>query len=181
MKKAHNKTPRLIWLAMSLLAVILLGACQEGQTQPAAEATDVPQVAEQAEATSAPARPMMGPGSGMMARHHATIPAEYNGLEAKRVIYLFMAGAPSQLDTWDMKPEAPAEIRGPFQPIDTASGVIEEGTIALNHYRHIGRTRAGTEIIQEQIWYLDDIEQTRLQSKMDIPRESGWRIAFEGV
>jgi hypothetical protein len=59
-------------------------------------------------------------------------------------------------------------------------GIIEEGTIALNHYRHIGITREGTEIVQEQIWYVDDIEQTRLQRKMDIPRQSGWRIKIEG-
>ena len=66
------------------------------------------------------------------------------------------------------------------QPIETAVGIIEEGTIALNHYRHIGVTREGTEIIQEQIWYVDDIEQNRLQKKMDIPRQSGWRIKLEG-
>lgn len=34
-------------------------------------------------------------------------------------IMIFNLGAPSQLDTFDMKPEAPAEVRGPFQPIDT--------------------------------------------------------------
>src|SRR5258706_9450616 len=34
-------------------------------------------------------------------------------------IMLFLLGAPSQLDTWDMKPDAPAEIRGPFNPIKT--------------------------------------------------------------
>ena len=34
-------------------------------------------------------------------------------------IMLFLLGAPSQLDTWDMKPNAPAEIRGPFKPIKT--------------------------------------------------------------
>lgn len=66
------------------------------------------------------------------------------------------------------------------QPIEAAVGIIKEGTIALNHCRHIGRTREGTEIIEEQIWYMDDIEQTRLQSKMDIPRQSGWRIKIEG-
>ena len=66
------------------------------------------------------------------------------------------------------------------QPIETAVGIIEEGTIALNHYRHIGKTEAGTEIVQEQIWYVDDIQQTRLQGSMDIPRESGWRIKLEG-
>ena len=66
------------------------------------------------------------------------------------------------------------------QDIETAVGVVEEGTIALNHYLHTGQTEAGVEIIQEQIWYVDDIRQTRLQRKMDIPRESGWRIALEG-
>jgi hypothetical protein len=30
-------------------------------------------------------------------------------------IMLMLVGAPSQLDTWDMKPEAPAEIRGPYK------------------------------------------------------------------
>jgi 4-hydroxy-tetrahydrodipicolinate reductase len=66
------------------------------------------------------------------------------------------------------------------QDIETAVGIVKQGTIALNHYRHIGTTREGTEIVQEQIWYLDDLEQTRLQRKMDIPRESGWRIKLEG-
>ena len=36
------------------------------------------------------------------------------------VIILFMRGGPSQLDTWDMKPDAPPEIRGEFKPIATA-------------------------------------------------------------
>jgi len=66
------------------------------------------------------------------------------------------------------------------QDIETAVGIIEKGTIALNNYRHIGKTREGTEIIQEQIWYMDDIEQTRLEGEWDIPRSSGWRIKIEG-
>jgi hypothetical protein len=34
-------------------------------------------------------------------------------------IILFLVGAPSQLDTWDLKPDAPDTVRGPFQPIQT--------------------------------------------------------------
>jgi hypothetical protein len=34
-------------------------------------------------------------------------------------IMLFLLGAPSQLDTWDMKPDAPAEVRGPYRAIPT--------------------------------------------------------------
>jgi hypothetical protein len=37
--------------------------------------------------------------------------------EDRSVIMIFNLGAPSQLDTWDMKPDAPAEIRGPFKSI----------------------------------------------------------------
>src|SRR5438270_4228576 len=34
-------------------------------------------------------------------------------------IMLFLVGGPSQIDTWDPKPEAPPEVRGPFRPIAT--------------------------------------------------------------
>ncbi len=38
---------------------------------------------------------------------------------AKSVIILYLSGGPSQLDMWDMKPHAPREIRGTFEPIRT--------------------------------------------------------------
>ena len=38
---------------------------------------------------------------------------------AKACILLFMWGGPAHQDTWDMKPEAPPEIRGEFKPIAT--------------------------------------------------------------
>ena len=37
----------------------------------------------------------------------------------KSVILLWMTGGPSHIDTWDVKPEAPLEIRGPFKDIPT--------------------------------------------------------------
>ena len=39
--------------------------------------------------------------------------------KAKSVILVFLTGGPPHLDTFDMKPDAPAEIRGEFQPRDT--------------------------------------------------------------
>jgi len=36
---------------------------------------------------------------------------------AKSVIFVFLYGGPSQLETFDMKPDAPSAIRGPFRPI----------------------------------------------------------------
>jgi hypothetical protein len=38
----------------------------------------------------------------------------------RAVIMLWLWGGPSHLDTFDMKPDAPAEYRGPFEPIATA-------------------------------------------------------------
>ena len=42
-------------------------------------------------------------------------------------IVLFLVGGPSQLDTWDLKPDAPDNIRGPFRPIKTNVPGIEIG------------------------------------------------------
>jgi hypothetical protein len=39
--------------------------------------------------------------------------------KARSAIILFLSGGPSQLDTWDLKPEAPEDIRGAFRPIAT--------------------------------------------------------------
>jgi Protein of unknown function (DUF1501) len=39
---------------------------------------------------------------------------------AKSCIVLFLVGGPAQHSTWDPKPDAPAEVRGPFGPIATA-------------------------------------------------------------
>ncbi|HJZ54331.1 MAG TPA: DUF1501 domain-containing protein, partial [Gemmataceae bacterium] len=38
---------------------------------------------------------------------------------AKSCIVLFLMGGPPQHSTWDPKPDAPAEVRGEFGPIDT--------------------------------------------------------------
>uniref|UniRef100_A0A7C4QNV6 DUF1501 domain-containing protein n=1 Tax=Schlesneria paludicola TaxID=360056 RepID=A0A7C4QNV6_9PLAN len=38
---------------------------------------------------------------------------------AKSCLFLFMWGGPAHQDTWDLKPHAPAEIRGEFAPIAT--------------------------------------------------------------
>ena len=38
----------------------------------------------------------------------------------KSCIFIVMGGGPSHVDIWDMKPQAPAEIRGPYKPIATS-------------------------------------------------------------
>jgi Protein of unknown function (DUF1501) len=44
---------------------------------------------------------------------------------AKSCILLFMWGGPAHQDTWDLKPNAPVEVRGEFLPIATAVPGIE--------------------------------------------------------
>lgn len=48
--------------------------------------------------------------------------ASEGGARAKSVLFVFLTGGPSQLDTFDMKPEAPTEVRGSFRPIASRTG-----------------------------------------------------------
>jgi len=51
-------------------------------------------------------------------------------------IQLMLVGGPSQLDTWDMKPDAPASIRGPYKPIKTNVPGIEISEIFPRMAKH---------------------------------------------
>jgi hypothetical protein len=56
-----------------------------------------------------------------------------NGFGRTRsIILLYLQGSPSHLDLWDLKPNAPAEIRGEFKPIATqATGMHLSETLPL--------------------------------------------------
>lgn len=47
------------------------------------------------------------------------------GRSHKAIIMIFLAGGPPHLDMFDLKPEAPVEIRGEFRPIRTNVPGIE--------------------------------------------------------
>ncbi len=49
----------------------------------------------------------------------ATGAGGYNKAKIKNCITLFLVGSPGHVDTWDMKPDAPEDIRGKFKPIQT--------------------------------------------------------------
>lgn len=42
-----------------------------------------------------------------------------NGRSHKAIINIFLPGGPPHIDMWDLKPDAPAEIRGEYSPIKT--------------------------------------------------------------
>src|ERR687885_265159 len=45
--------------------------------------------------------------------------------KAKSLLFISLFGGPSHQDIWDLKPEAPAEVRGEFKPIKTNVPGIE--------------------------------------------------------
>lgn len=50
---------------------------------------------------------------------------EVRDAKAKAAVFVFLAGGPSHLDTFDPKPDAPAEIRGEFKAIPTSVAGIQ--------------------------------------------------------
>ena len=58
------------------------------------------------------------PGMQFLQRLRAAAPTLRK--ENKSLIILWMSGGPSHMDTWDLKPNAPAEVRGLFRPIATS-------------------------------------------------------------
>lgn len=51
------------------------------------------------------------------------------------VILLWIHGGPSHLETYDLKPNAPSEIRGPFKPVRTRSPGLEVCELLPGHAR----------------------------------------------
>lgn len=45
--------------------------------------------------------------------------------KVRNCIVIFLVGSPGHLDTWDMKPDAPDDIRGKFRPIKTNADGIQ--------------------------------------------------------
>lgn len=54
---------------------------------------------------------------------------------ARSCIFIFLEGGPSTIDMWDLKPDAPTEIRGPYRPIQTNV----PGTLVGEHCRRSAR------------------------------------------
>lgn len=67
-------------------------------------------------------------GLGGLALPHLVAAAPKSG-RAKSVIIFGLLGGPSQHDTWDPKPDAPAEVRGPFSTIATKTPGLRVGEL----------------------------------------------------
>ncbi len=72
----------------------------------------------------------------LAAQEHAAAPVP----RADRCIILFLNGGPPHLDMWDMKPDAPTEIRGEFSPIATSLPGYQMGEMLPRMAQHAHRS-----------------------------------------
>src|SRR4051812_9595115 len=70
--------------------------------------------------------------SGAAAANPAPRPA---GKKARSTILVWLSGGASHIDTWDMKPDAPADFRGEFRPIATSA----PGLLLCEHLPRLAR------------------------------------------
>jgi len=75
---------------------------------------------------------------------------------ARNCIYILLNGGPSQLDTFDLKPDAPSGIRGPYKPIATCvpgvfiseklprlAGWMHKAAVILSMHHHLSGHNTG--------------------------------------
>jgi hypothetical protein len=64
-------------------------------------------------------RSIGGRATGVKAAERSELAAPRGTGRGRAIILFWLAGGPSHIDMYDMKPDAVAEVRGPFRPIDT--------------------------------------------------------------
>ena len=70
---------------------------------------------------------LLGMGSNHLAQLQAAAPGSIipGGGKAKTCIYIFLSGGLAQHESFDLKPDAPAEVRGDFNPAPTSTPGIQ--------------------------------------------------------
>ncbi|MFO0821441.1 MAG: DUF1501 domain-containing protein [Pirellulales bacterium] len=60
---------------------------------------------------------------------------DYSKAKIRNCITIFLVGSPGHLDTWDMKPDAPDDVRGKFRPISTNVSSVQ----ICEHFPYMAR------------------------------------------
>ncbi|HXT57468.1 MAG TPA: DUF1501 domain-containing protein [Pirellulales bacterium] len=70
---------------------------------------------------------LLGLSSARLSRLRAAAADDPSGAARRRhsCVFVFLFGGPSHIDLWDMKPQAPAEVRGEFKPAATKAPGLE--------------------------------------------------------
>jgi hypothetical protein len=80
-----------------------------------------------------------GLGDLLRLRAVASSPGREGYNPARSCILIWLAGGASHLDTFDPKPDAPADVRGEFRPIDTAVPGVQISEVFPTLARHLDR------------------------------------------
>jgi hypothetical protein len=78
-------------------------------------------------------------------RAETSAPRPSFGGRAKSCILFFLEGGPAHQDLWDMKPDAPLEVRGEFRPISTTLpgvSVCEHLPLFARQVHHLAQVRS---------------------------------------
>jgi hypothetical protein len=88
----------------------------------------------------------------LLARRDALGNEAINHARAKSCLIIFMEGGASHIDLWDMKPNAPSQVRGEFQPIATRTPGItlcEHMPLTAPHWHRLAQVRSVTHSITD--------------------------------
>lgn len=88
----------------------------------------------------------------MLSRIGTAAPGKPANTRAKSCLLIFMEGGSSHIDLWDMKPHAPAQVRGEFQPIATRTPgitVCEHLPMSAPYWHHLAQVRSVTHAITD--------------------------------
>src|SRR4051794_10050227 len=109
--------------------------------------------------------------SGLL-RHEAKAGAP---TRPKSVIYVVLDGGPSHIDMWDPKPDAPAEVKGPFKPIATTLPGVKFTELLPGQARLMDRLAL--------LRGIQSVENDHFLSEVysGLPRTAGKRPAFGSV
>ena len=91
---------------------------------------------------------------------------------AKNCIFIFLCGGPSQLDMWDPKPAAPAEIRGPIGSIDTCVPGIRFGEVLPKVALHADKMALIRSMMHDSTSHETGIKYTLLADSRPPPGEA---------
>ena len=110
---------------------------------------------------------------------HANLRA-VRGQACRAVILILNVGGPSQLDTWDPKPDAPEEIRGPFRAIQTSvpgiavSELFPRHAVIAHHLAFVRSCHHRAPAVHEVGWQL---AQTGCDFSPDVPMPHVGQVA----
>ncbi len=120
----------------------------------------------------------------------------YGGFRpANHCLLLMLSGGPGHLDTWDPKPQAPADVRGPFRPLATNVAGVYISEIFPRTARHASKYsiirsvhhagpalhEAGQELIQTGRWQADATAWPHIGCAAAWARGSGRRPAVAAL